>query len=397
MSRESNNFSEEESQIIRAAIDGSKNYRIFLLQSVKNNGLQAKRVPPFIIHATRIYNSRNKTSNADRCSKTEFSFLETIYKDNHGNDVSWLARTAFLMCIEKYDDNNIFIRNVMFGGFCFLEENKKTTKKKETMPYKEMSYRVEHGKNFPDVDLLPLELISAPTFVVPDRIDNINETIFHESNYDRKDGRWKQQKYIWIPFDWTCHHDDVKMMETEDDQDPFFNIGVQEIKETNARISQLNKDEIDYNDVDDENIEEDDMNVNDQSISKIVAAGDNSDSSMSSEIHRSTAKRRQVPKASTNKNLRTKPSSAGGSFRDIIEPEHLRSCINAYCRNDEHFNEHMHSLFGYIGQPTFPKKMPKGDDIKMLDVYISRAQQTGDDNLESLATSWRQHLLCHVD
>jgi hypothetical protein len=87
---------------------------------------------------------------------------------------------------------------------------------------------------------------------------------------------------------------------------------------------------------------------------------------------------------------------SGGSFQDSVDPENLRSCINGYCRNDEHFNEHMHSLFGYKGQQTFPKQKPKGDDMKMLEVYISRARQTGDDNLKALATSWKQHLLGHV-
>ena len=248
MSRQENNFSEDERKIINEAFEGHNNYRIFLLHSVKNNGLPTKRISPFTIHATRQYNSRNSTINDEKCSKSEFSFVETIYKDDHGKDITWLARTAFLLCIEKYDEDKNFIQNVMMGGFFFFQEI--STKKKVTMPYKEMFYRrLNNSCRLPELDLLSLELISAPAFVVPDRTESINDKIVYESTFTINDKRWKLQSYIWIDFAWTRHDDDIDMMEMDTDQEEFFHIRQEDIEVVNEQMQNLHNDNDDNREV----------------------------------------------------------------------------------------------------------------------------------------------------
>jgi hypothetical protein len=264
ISSENNNFDNEYRSIISRALEGSKNYRIFLLHSIKNSGLSTKRIAPFTIHCTKQFNSRNSVANSDKCSKSQFSFVEILYKNDDGDDVTWLARTAFLICIEAYNHNKELIKSAMMGGFIFLDEKKKVKgETKNSIPYKIMTYKMDpKNLNMPELDLIPLEMISAPTFVAQERNDKWDSTLIHESTLTRSDQQWKKQSFIWINFDWTRRDDNINSMETEsneeEEEDAYFRINNEDINNMNDDMRQLMEDNDGHDSVNEDNNEQDD-------------------------------------------------------------------------------------------------------------------------------------------
>jgi hypothetical protein len=236
LTSEISNFNEDQKEIIQDALNGINSKRIYLLQNVRNSGYKQKRIDPFLIHSTRKYNSRYNTENSNSVnSATQFSFVEILYQNDNADDVVWLGRAAFLICIESTDEITETTNNLMLGGFIFLKPTD-TGKKKNNLPYQQMEYMKTLDKK-PEIDIIPLDIISAPTYVVADPQD-YNDNMIHESLFTKSNREWKTQIYNWIPFSWTCRDDDILMVEEDRPQQSF-----------DAReIERANKDLLDEND-----------------------------------------------------------------------------------------------------------------------------------------------------
>jgi hypothetical protein len=165
----------------------------------------------------------------------QFSFIEILNADN----TSSLGRTAFLLSFEVFDVDNNRLETVMLGGFIMLMNVVDKNISGTPLPYHHMHYyipKVEIKKNYPDVEILLVEDISAPTFVVCD-YDSFNdvtqpERVIEEALIVRDNHfKWTKHIYFWLPFQWTCRDDSVVMCEfdnppvqSNDARDNYFTV-----------------------------------------------------------------------------------------------------------------------------------------------------------------------------
>jgi hypothetical protein len=191
------------------------------MQQIKCSGMAARKIEPFHIHCTRQFNSRNvgKKKSWNKLDP-QFSFVEIQCNDVRKS--AQLGRAAFLLSFELYDDFDKRIETVMLGGFVMLIDSPLPRNSPiTTLPYRHMNYfipKLEVKPNYPDIEILLMEDVAAPTFVVCD-YDSFNDgkdpgTVFRESLMKRDGHRkWTKLTYFWIPFEWTCRDDSVQMNE----------------------------------------------------------------------------------------------------------------------------------------------------------------------------------------
>ena len=144
----------------------------------------------------------------------QFSLVvEIVYKDDAENDIDYLARTAYMLAFDVYDDMGKYTDvSVFVGGYVFLKDSVAAQKNGYSFPYRHLHYYIPNrplGKSFPDVDIIPFTMISAPAFVVndPDSPSGYNEIFVKRLQRNH----WLKNLYFWIPFKWTCRNDSIQM------------------------------------------------------------------------------------------------------------------------------------------------------------------------------------------
>jgi hypothetical protein len=230
------NFDDEEIDIIGHGLNGTNNVRVYLLHHVSATGLKSKKIDPFQLYSTNNFRNRQTSHSID---DAQFSFVEIIYKDENDNDVDHLARTAFMLAFDVYDGMGKYTNvSVFVGGYVFLKDSTTVMKSDYSLPYRHQQYYVSQNpikKQYPEVDIVPFTMISAPAFVVNDPDSNADTS--KEIFATRVNRHWLQNLYFWIPFKWTCRNDSIQMNDfdfpaTCDEQarDRFFTISAEDLQ-----------------------------------------------------------------------------------------------------------------------------------------------------------------------
>ena len=172
--------------------------KVSLLLQLRGVGAPEKNIDSYQLYSTRNYNRTGNVSHG-KC-KSLFSFVEIDY---NGYPVT-LGRVAFLLSFDVYK-GDILQNHFVVGGFSIFAENKKPSNKMSLGGIKNMVYDVTYP-----FDLLSLNTILSPAFVVPDPGNN---TTFKEAELGKPG--MNKRTYFWIPSSMMRINDAVKMVDLD--------------------------------------------------------------------------------------------------------------------------------------------------------------------------------------